>query len=61
MVRMMPEKSEMKIGGVANPKKDIDYRNHGITGIGKNTEKGVGDLRRLAVTHSSVMTGRHLL
>ncbi len=41
-------------GGLGNNGTCGDYPNYGISEIGQNTEKGPGDLRRLASTQTPV-------
>ena len=41
------------IGGLGNKRMSGDRPNYCISEISQNTEKSLGDLRRLAVTHSS--------
>ena len=44
------ERTEKGTGRVGNQRTSRDYPNYSIIEIGQNTEKGPGDLRRLAVT-----------
>ena len=41
-------------GGLGNKKKSGDHPNYSFVEISKNTEKSPGDLRRIAVTQTSV-------
>ena len=41
-------------GGIGNKRTSGDHPNHCIIEIGQNTEKSLGDLRRLAVAQTSV-------
>ena len=43
-----------RTGGLGNNGTSGDYPNYGISEIGQNTEKGPGDLRRLAITQTLV-------
>ena len=43
-----------KIGGLGNKWASRDHPDYSIIKIGQNTEKGPGDLRRLAVTQTLV-------
>ena len=43
-------------GGLGNERTGEDHSNYNIVEISQNTEKSPGDLRRLAVTQTSVKT-----
>ena len=45
---------DVRTGGLRNNGTNRDHPNYSIVQIGLNTEKSPGDLRRLAVTQTSV-------
>ena len=47
-------------GGFGNKRTSGDYPNYYIIEIGQNTEKGPGDLRRLAVIQTSMKDHQHV-
>ena len=49
-----PQRIGTEAGGLGNKKTSQDYPNYSIVQISQNTEKSPGDLRRLAVTQTTV-------
>ena len=47
---------DKRTGGLGNKKTRGDHPKYSIIGIGQNTEKSPGDLRRIAVTQTPVKT-----
>ena len=50
MLVTVPKRMEKETGGTGGQRKNWEYKDHSSVKISKNTEKGPGDLRRLAVT-----------
>ena len=52
-----PKRLGRKTRGIGNQSKNRYHADHRIVEIGENTEKGPGDLRRLAATQTPANTG----